>query len=235
MDSKDKDHYAQSRARNYARHHDKNLRTRLTTYREGELLARSLQQAGVPEVVLDLPCGTGRFWPAIADTGVARLIAADNSESMLKVADRHRLRGDYPESLLKTSAFDIDLEDNSVDFVVCMRFFHHLVHRQDRLDVLAELNRVSRRFAAISLWVDGNLGAWRRRGKKPNAIERGYGRRVCVPRSDIEDDFAAAGFGITDYFDVWPKITMWRIYLLEKQQLSIPLSPPGQGQAGSAE
>jgi len=235
VDTDKKDHYAQNRAGAYAKHHDKNLRTRLTTYRERQLLGRSLALAGVPDVVLDLPCGTGRFWPAIADAGVTRLIAADNSESMLKVADRYRLRSDYPENLLQTSAFDINLADSSVDFIACMRFFHHLVHRQDRLDALAELNRVSRRFAAISLWVDGNLGAWRRRGMKSTKIERGYGRRVCVARSDIESDFGAAGFSVIEHFDVWPKITMWRLYLLEKCQLPMQFTAQAADPNGSAE
>lgn len=216
MGNADKDHYTLSRASAYETHHEKSARTKRTTDRERNLLVRALRRAGSPQVVLDLPCGTGRFWPAIVESGAQRLIAADNSDGMLAVAQGNALGPSFPEQLINTSLFAIDLPDESVDFFACMRFFHHLAHREDRLAVLAEIRRVTRRFAAISLWVDGNLGAWRRRGRRPPTLERGYGKRICLPRGEIERDFAAADFHVVDHFDVWPRLTMWRLYLLEK-------------------
>ncbi|MCZ6711323.1 MAG: class I SAM-dependent methyltransferase [Gammaproteobacteria bacterium] len=215
MSTADKDHYTLNRADAYATHHEKSARTRLTTRRERSLLARALRAAGTPQVVLDLPCGTGRFWPAVAASGAQRLIAGDNSAGMLEVAGRNALGPGFPEQLINTSLFAIDLADDSVDFVACMRFFQHLAYSEDRLAVLAEIKRVSRRFAAISLWVDGNLGAWRRRGRSLPTRERGYGKRVCIPRDQIESDFAAADFTVVDHFDVWPRLAMWRMYLIE--------------------
>jgi len=215
----DKDHYTLNRADAYATHHDKSARTKLTTRRERELLLRALRRAGNPRVVLDLPCGTGRFWPAIVEAGAERLIAADNSDGMLEVAGRNALGPGFPEQLINTSLFAIDLPDASVDFFACMRFFHHLAHREDRLAALAEIKRVTRGAAAISLWVDGNLGAWRRRGRRLPTLERGYGKRICIPRGDIESDFAAAGFDVVAHYDVWPRLAMWRLYLVEKAEL----------------
>jgi ubiquinone/menaquinone biosynthesis C-methylase UbiE len=217
MQIENKDHYSLNRAGEYDQHHKKSLRARLTSERELALLKQSLKIAGVPETVLDLPCGTGRFWPAIAEAGVKRLIAGDYSEGMLAVAQRNRLSDSFPEQLIRTSVFDIDLPDNSVDFIACMRFFHHLYHRPDRLSALAELQRVARGHVAVSLWVDGNLASWRRRGRKPAAPERGYGKRVCIDSDDIEADFATAGFTIRERMDVWPRISMWRMYLLEQR------------------
>lgn len=215
-DRADKDHYTLHRADAYATHHQKSARTKLTTRRERALLSRALRRAGQPRVVLDLPCGTGRFWPAIAAAGTERLLAADNSEGMLEVARRFKVRPGFPEQLINTSLFAIDLPEASVDFVACMRFFHHLAYPEDRRAALAEIGRVTRQFAAISLWVDGNLGAWRRRGRRQPALERGYGKRICIPRRDIEADFAAAGFAVLAHYDVWPRLAMWRMYLLAK-------------------
>ena len=217
MSQADKDHYPPVRAGAYALHHDKSARTKLTSGRERRLLARALRRAGSTPVVLDIPCGTGRFWPAIASCGTKRLIAADNSEGMLEVARRNTLGAAFPEQLINTSVFAIDIADDAVDFVACMRFFHHLAHRQDRLAALSEIKRVTRRFAAVSLWVDGNLGAWRRRRRGPPTLQRGYGKRICIPRAEIEGDFAAADLQVVDHFDVWPRLTMWRMYLLEKR------------------
>lgn len=213
----DKDHYRSGRADAYEVHHEKSARNKLTTRRERSLLSRALRLAGNPEVVLDLPCGTGRFWPAIVESGAQRLIAADNSDGMLEVAARNALSPAFPDQLINTSLFRIDLPDESVDFFACMRFFHHLAHAEDRVAGLCEIRRVTRRYAAISLWVDGNLGAWRRRGRRPPTLERGYGKRICIPRRDIESDIAKAEFDIVDGFDVWPRLTMWRMYLLEKR------------------
>jgi SAM-dependent methyltransferase len=212
----DKDHYSLNRADAYEGHHEKSTRNRLTTFRERRLLLCALGLADNPEVVLDLPCGTGRFWPTVVESGAQRLIAADNSDGMLAVAKRNTLAPGFPEQLINTSMFAVDLPDESVDAFVCMRFFHHLAHAEDRLAALAEIRRVTRRYALVSLWVDGNLGAWRRRRRKPPPLERRYGKRICIPRHEIEADFAAAGLSVVDSFDVWPRLTMWRLYLLEK-------------------
>ncbi len=209
------DHYDADRARHYQAHHDKNLRTRLTSWREGRCLHRALRKAGYPAVVLDLPCGTGRFWRAFARAGVATLIAGDGSPQMLEVAAGNRLGPALPERLVETSAFEMALPDRCVDFAACLRFYHHLATPDDRRRLLAELARVSRRHAAVSLWVDGNLAGNRRMRRPQPPAERGYGKRRCRHRSEVEAEFRRAGFRIAGWFDVWPGISMWRLYLLE--------------------
>ncbi len=209
------DHYSRDRARHYQVHHDKSLRTRLTTWRERACLGHALRDAGSPKTALDLPCGTGRFWPVFADAGVESLIAGDGSAGMLEVAAANRLGPKRPEQLVETSAFDMDLPDQCVDFAACMRFYHHLAMPGDRQALLGELKRVSRRHAAVSLWVDGNLAGNRRLRKPPPPDEPGYGKRRCRRRQEVEAEFEQAGFRIVRSYDVWPLIYMWRLYLLE--------------------
>jgi len=179
------------------------------------VLSAALKHAGTGLTALDLPCGAGRFWPAFEHAGVTSLIAGDISEGMLEVAKGNRLSDTIPARLEMMSAFEIELPDNSVDFIACMRFLHHLSLAEDRLQTLSELRRVSRQYVAISLWSDGNLGAWRRSKKPPVEPKPGFGRRICRSRNDIEAEFRQAGFVIVDHFDVWPKLSMWRLYLLE--------------------
>ncbi len=209
------DHYDADRARHYEVHHGKNLRTRLTTWREQQCLYRALQDAGNPQRALDLPCGTGRFWPAFARAGVKTLLAGDGSAGMLAVAEQNRLGPALPEQLVQTSAFAMELPDDCVDFVACLRFYHHLALAEDRQALLGELRRVSRRHAALSLWVDGNLAGSRRLRRPPPAARPGYGRRRCRKRSEVEREFVDAGFRIMRRYDVWPLVSMWRLYLLE--------------------
>ena len=215
-------HYSLKGAQHYAQHHEKNLRTRITTYRERQLLAKALQHIGHAEVVLDLPCGTGRFWPAIMNSGAHTIIAADNSDGMLNVARESSLA--FAEhlqrqqiQLLNTSIFDIALSDNAVDAISCMRFFHHLALHRDRLLALRELRRVTRSHLLVSLWVDGNLQSGRRLRKDARTPPtEGYGPRRCVRRRDFETECRTAGFNIERHYDVAPGWSMWRLYVLRK-------------------
>jgi|TARA_Y100000310_G_C20671875_1_gene810755 ubiquinone/menaquinone biosynthesis C-methylase UbiE len=208
-------HYDHDGAKHYAKHHQKNLRTWLTSRREQSILARALRQAGNPQTVLDLPCGTGRFWPVFAAHGVEKLIAGDVSPDMLNVAESARISSTIPADLLQTSAFDISLPDKAVDLCVSLRFYHHLSESSDRVRALEEMVRVSRHHVVLSLWVDGNLGSFRRHRKGQRAPHAGFGRRLCIPRAVIEDEFQACGLNIVQKYDVWPPVTMWRTYLLK--------------------
>jgi len=214
-----KDPYGDGSAMLYDKYHRNSIRTKLTTRREVSVLRKALQRAGHNLSALDLPCGAGRFWPAFAAAGVQDLIAADVSQGMLDVAQTHRISDTIPSRLECMSAFDVDLPDEAVDFVACMRFLHHLSGREDRLQVLSELHRVTKKFVAISLWVEGSLGARRRMRKPAIEPESGFGRRICRSRLDVEEEFHTAGFTIAQHYDVWPRLSMWRLYLLEKQNV----------------
>jgi SAM-dependent methyltransferase len=212
------DSYTLTRAQRYNTHHRSSLRNKLTNWREQRVLAAALNVAGRPKSALDLPCGTGRFWPVFEQSGVTNLIAADGSAGMLSVAAQNRGDQQYPAKLIACSAFDIALNDAAVEFAACLRFYHHLGQAADRSRLLAELRRVSSRFVAISLWVDGNLAGNRRLRRAPPPATAGYGRRRCRPRAEVEQEFHDAGFRVRAHFDVWPRLYMWRLYLLEHNQ-----------------
>lgn len=208
------DPYPETRADGYRQHHAKDLRTRLTTWRERDILKRAMLAAGPRNTILDLPCGTGRFWPVFESLGVSRLIAADVSAGMLSVAGQAPPRiADF--SIRQLDLLNLELEADSVDLVSCMRFIHHLSFEEDRMQVLTNLRRVTRSHVVLSLWTDGNLQSWRR-GQRPLDTHRGYGRRICRPASEIETEFSRAGFVIEGHWDVWPRLAMWRFYLLNK-------------------
>lgn len=211
------DPYGGDAARNYELHHDKRLRNRLTTWRERRVLALAMAASSDPRIVLDLPCGTGRFWPAILAAGAEEIIAGDASDAMLAVATGNRLHAGAPSALLKLDALAIDLPDDAVTFAACMRFYHHLALADDRRQLLDELARVSSGDIAVTLWTDGNLAAWRRRNKPAGETVRGYGRRICRPSAEVEREFDDWGYDVVARHDVWPRLTMWRLYLLRSR------------------
>ncbi|MGH8467348.1 MAG: class I SAM-dependent methyltransferase, partial [Pseudomonas sp.] len=118
--------YDQQHAQEYFLKHQDGLARRLSHQRDEQLARRALALVGEPGLVLDLPCGAGRFWPLLAEKPNRVIIGADNSEAMLETASKsqpahivERVR------TLQTSAFAIDLPDNSVDSIFCMRLMHH--------------------------------------------------------------------------------------------------------------
>lgn len=195
-------------------HHRTSLGARLTTLRECIILGRALRAAQPIATVLDLPCGTGRLWPAFAKAGVSSLIAADFSQGMLDISMSNRLSGIFPKTHLLTSVFEIGLPADAVEFIACMHFYPDLSTPADRQRVLSELRRVSRDYVAISLRVDGNIAAIRHLRRPPVISDAGYDGQVIRRSKDVEQEFRQAGYKIVEYFDVWPGISMWRLYLL---------------------
>jgi len=206
-------------ARNYFEKHHAGLRQRLTNWREQGMARQALAMAGRPRSVLDLPCGTGRFWEVLAEEDGRRINVADNSRHMLDVGlalrspQLVRRLGD----VIHCSAFDTGLPDDYVECVFCFRLLHHIDQSADRVRMLKEFARISSGTVIVSLWVDGNYRAFRHRIKRARQVRengpRPYNRHV-VRRADIEADFAAAGLSIVGHMDLLKFWEKWRVYVL---------------------
>jgi ubiquinone/menaquinone biosynthesis C-methylase UbiE len=149
------DKYDQQHSHQYLQKHQAGMARRLSNWRDMQLARNALEDAGNPNLVLDLPCGAGRFWPLLAEAPNRVILAADNSADMLTTAMAGQ-PADIVERVktFQTSAFDIDLGDNAVDSIFCMRLIHHVAEHEHRLAMLRELCRVTRDTVIISLWVD---------------------------------------------------------------------------------
>lgn len=208
-------------AQRYLHKHQDGLLRRLSNRRDQRIARKALEIAGDPGLVLDLPCGAGRFWPLLCERPNRVVLAADNSAAMIATA-----RSVQTPALLErvhtfqTSAFAVDLHDSAVDCVFCIRLLHHVEAPQHRRAILREFHRVSRDTAIVSLWVDGNYKAWKRRRLERQRAARGDDaanrNRFIVPRAVIEQEFMQAGFEILAYLDFLPRYAMWRTYVLRK-------------------
>ncbi|QBF28327.1 class I SAM-dependent methyltransferase [Pseudomonas tructae] len=215
------DKYDQQHAQEYFLKHHDGMARRMSHQRDEQLARRALALAGEPGLVLDLPCGAGRFWPLLAEKPNRVIIGADNSEAMLETA-----RASQPAHVvervrtLQTSAFAIDLPDNSVDSIFCMRLMHHIGEAAHRKTLLSEFQRVTRDSVIVSLWVDGNFKAWRRKKLEQRRYAQSgqgsYQNRFVLPAATVEEEFEAAGFRIQERLDFLPFYAMWRVYLLRK-------------------
>ncbi|HEY1029997.1 MAG TPA: methyltransferase domain-containing protein [Pseudomonas sp.] len=208
-------------AQQYLHKHQDGLARRLSHWRDEQVARRALLMADEPNLVLDLPCGAGRFWPVLCEQPNRVIFAADNSADMIATARAAQA----PEVVarvnsFRTSAFDIDLGDNAVDCIFCIRLLHHIESAEHRLAILREFHRVSRDTVIVSLWVDGNYKAWKRRRLEIRRTEQGRAtenqNRFVVARSTIENEFHQAGFDILGHLDFLPGYAMWRTYVLRK-------------------
>jgi len=214
--------YDRDHAQQYLQKHQDNTARRLSHWRDEQLARKALHMAGDPGLVLDLPCGAGRFWPLLGEKPNRVIIGADNSADMLKTACAAQ-----PAEIVKrvrplqTSAFEIDLPDNAVDSIFCMRLMHHVGQAEHRLALLREFQRVTRDSVIVSLWVDGNFKAWKRkRLDRKRHAENGqdsYQNRFVLPAATVEAEFEQAGFRIQERLDFLPFYAMWRVYLLRKR------------------
>ncbi|NWA08131.1 class I SAM-dependent methyltransferase [Pseudomonas gingeri] len=216
------DKYDDKHAQQYLLKHKDGLARRLSHKRDEQLARAALALAGEPGLVLDLPCGAGRFWPLLAEKPNRVIIGADNSAPMLETA----LKAQPAEVVkriqpLQTSAFDIDLPDNAVDSIFCMRLLHHIGESAHRVALLEEFQRVTRDSVIVSLWVDGNFKAWRRkrleRERQADGAQDGYQNRYVLPAAKVEEEFRQAGFRIQEHLDFFPLYAMWRVYILRKR------------------
>ncbi|MGH8672007.1 MAG: class I SAM-dependent methyltransferase [Burkholderiales bacterium] len=210
--------YDQGHAYQYFLIHHHGLWRRISNWREQRLARNALRAAGNPASVLDIPCGTGRFWELLAASG-SMLFAGDFSAGMLDTASAFRkpdIRRRF--NVFRATAFSLPLADNSVECVFCVRFLHHIGKDEDRLALFRELARVSSKTVVVSLWVDGNWQALRRKkleDQRGRTRDR-YQNRFVASRAGIERLFREAGLEIAEHRDFLRFYSMWRFYVLRK-------------------
>lgn len=209
--------YDRRHAQAYFEKHQDGFWRKLSNWRDQYIGNKALKLAGDPKSVLDMPCGTGRFWDLLAQDPDRDIIACDYSQDMIDIG--LRLRHSATTERIRTvqsSAFALDLPDEVVETVFCIRLLHHIGRSDDRLTILREMHRVSRASVIVSVWVDGNVKAWRRQRLEAKRVKRAYQNRFVIPRNVIENEFQQAGFTIKARLDLLPKYAMWRTYVLEK-------------------
>ncbi len=196
----------------YYHRHKKGFFKRFSNGLEQRMLAKALKMAGVVKVVLDLPCGAGRFFETILKAGCEKLIGGDLSVGMLQV-----IKEQFPAvllqkiELLELDAAHIALPDKSVDTMVCMRLMHHIHDPAHRQVMYQEMRRVARHSVCVSNWIEGNYKSYR---ENLRAQKNGEKSR-CFDPALLEKELEAAGFKVTAKVDMLPGISYWRTYVLQ--------------------
>jgi SAM-dependent methyltransferase len=116
-----------------------------TRDREERALLESILPARIDGPVLDAPCGAGRLTELLESRG-GRVLSLDISLSMTAAA-RSASAGAAVGELER-----LPLRDKSVEGALCFRFLHHVPTSEQRVKILRELARISRRFVVVSFF-----------------------------------------------------------------------------------
>jgi len=141
------DRYYQDRAR----HYDQQREHQASWAEENRVLREVAAGLGLGLSVLDVPVGSGRFFPVYADLDWS-VSGLDVSDEMLEIA-RMRADGVFTTKplLRKGKATSLPFPDSEFDVVVCFRFLQSIVSFGDARRVIAEIARVTKRFAVLHL------------------------------------------------------------------------------------
>jgi len=151
-----------------------------------------VRRLGVRGPVLDVPCGTGRFIPVFAGAG-CEVLAGDVSSEMLALA--RRTAGEVGAACRCTAldARQLPMLDGCVELAFAMRLLHRVRDPAERVAVLRELGRVSRRWVLFSFY---------NRRSARGLRDQLRGRYPGETRSAIRRDVAEAGLRLEEFLPV---------------------------------
>jgi ubiquinone/menaquinone biosynthesis C-methylase UbiE len=135
--------------------------SRFTRYeREERIVTQWLADLPARAMVLDLPCGTGRFIPLLTAKGF-RYVGGDFSQAMIQEA--RGTAGQTPTvGFVNADVEFIPFRDRSVDCVIIWRFLHHIDKPSVRQAMLREAARVTRRKVLVSFYHPFSFTHWRK-------------------------------------------------------------------------
>jgi len=119
---------------------------------EREIVRLVLSKLRSNSVVIDVPCGLGRFGDIVMQQG-HRYVGMDINFGNVRHA-ANRLNSPLP--MMQASILELPLADNSADFAFCVRIFHHFSSKQIER-TFQEISRV----APQSLVTFYNRRTWR--------------------------------------------------------------------------
>ena len=143
-------------ARHYQQQRYRSVDQALVNWREQrivEALLHTCQLRGGS--LLDVPCGYGRFTALFARLGMT-VTGADVSRDMVHLA-RENQGSSGRGGWLSADIGQLPFADGTFDCAFSVRLLHHRYSHDDRVRILRELARVSRRFVLISFYLSTPL------------------------------------------------------------------------------
>jgi SAM-dependent methyltransferase len=200
----------------YERKRYRGVDQRLVHGREGRLLRNILHKIGEgPLLVLDVPCGYGRFSDLLLDKGFS-LVSSDLSFHMVK---RAREKAGQPHSrflsgVVANAEQGLPFKKGAFSLLLSMRFFHHVHESKEREFILKEFSRATSDWVIISYY-QKNLPHYLQR-KLRRRIKRSRTRIKMIPRKEFYKEVEGAGLRVVKISPLFRGIHAHHIALLKK-------------------
>jgi len=159
---------------------------------ERQIIAEWLREIPLGGPVLDVPCGTGRFLPILAARG-GQTVGADVAPEMIRLAQQAAREAGAACSFLVADGRHLPVADGTFELVMAMRLLHRIPGRAERMEVLKELARASRKWILFSFY---NRRTWR------GLRDRLRGRYSGETRGAIAEEVALAGMRVDRFVPV---------------------------------
>jgi len=142
--------------RDYQRQRYRSLDQALVHWREQRLVEALLMTCQLQGgSLLDVPCGYGRFTALFARLGITAT-GADVSSDMVRLARENQVPSGSSR-WLHADIFALPFADAAFDCALSIRLLHHRFSDDERVRMLRELARVSRRFVLLSFYLSTPL------------------------------------------------------------------------------
>jgi len=205
----------------YERRRYRGLDQKLVDRRERLLLRRAFARLRAlnphawsgPEcpLILDAPCGYGRFTDLILGEG-ARLVSADLAHSMVERALENRGSAHHIGGATADLRGSLPFKPAAFGYVFSMRLFHHLHVPEDRLAVLREFARVASGGVVMSFYRFRGLHAVQRRFRR--LFKPSHRDIKMVERETFEREAADAGLVIDRIYPLFRGLHAQHIVVL---------------------
>lgn len=208
----------------YEKRRYRGLDQRLVDSREKRILRRilcGLKKKGGPAwereggaLILDAPCGYGRFSRLLLDKGV-RLVSSDLAFHMVERAVEKKEGLRHVGGAAADFRRGLPFKPGVFDYVFSIRLFHHLHPEEDRGAVLREFARVAKEGVILSFYRARGLHALQRKLRR--LFKRTQRTIKMVPGATFEKEAAEAGFTIERVVPLFRGIHAQHIALLKKR------------------
>jgi ubiquinone/menaquinone biosynthesis C-methylase UbiE len=201
-----------TRAEKYATRFERGSRQRIDV-REQRAVRRIFSELNDCRSVLDVPCGAGRFLGTLAQGG-RTVLEMDVALEILTFAQKTAVTAKITAFPMQGDASRLPLQCGSVDCVFSNRLLHHILPPAERIAVLREFHRVTRRWAVVSFFNYKSMGVIRGLLKRLKGRTPPYEKQPTLEQ--FSDESVQSGFNVKAVVPIGPPWVSQRYFVLEK-------------------
>jgi len=179
---------------------------------EQKAVGSLLLAVGHIDVILDVPCGTGKLIPYLLNKNI-NVIGIDASAAMLSKIETR----DKRLKLIEAEINKLPLDNDYVDLTICHRFLHRIPPENYEL-ILKEIYKVSKEYAILYFAVKGPLTNLIQNIEKFMRI--GNSRNIYyMTKTSVNNQIAAGGWDfVKDKFVLPMGISSGYLILVRKKR-----------------